>query len=86
MNRIFKRYFIHVLLSYHSRVFSSTRRFIQPIMASSEPRDLEQVVRDGLSTLVFGFGYRVGIVDAFNKIKQPCTAEELAMKVNMKKR
>lgn len=55
-------------------------------MASSEPRDLEQVVRDGLSTLVFGFGYRVGIVDAFNKIKQPCTAEELAMKVNMKKR
>lgn len=55
-------------------------------MASSEPRDLEQVVRDGLSTLVFGFGYRVGIVDGFIKIEQPCTAEELAQKVGMKRR
>nr|XP_034332939.1 uncharacterized protein LOC105341543 [Crassostrea gigas] len=55
-------------------------------MALPEPRNLEQVVRDGLSTLVFGFGYRVGIVDGFIKIKQPCTAEELAQKINMKKR
>ncbi|XP_061167468.1 uncharacterized protein LOC133176360 [Saccostrea echinata] len=54
-------------------------------MASSTgARDLEQIVRDGLSTLVFGFGYKVGIVDHFIKIKQPCTAEELSQQAGMK--
>ena len=51
-----------------------------------EPRDLEQIVRDGLSTLVFGFGYRAGILDSFIKTQQPCSAEELAKQTGMKVR
>ena len=51
-----------------------------------EPRDLEQIVRDGLSTLVFGFGYRAGILDSFIKTQQPCSAEELAKLAGMKVR
>ena len=41
-------------------------------MASLEPRGLSQVVRDRLSTLVFGVGYRAGILDSFIKTQQPC--------------
>ncbi|XP_078336922.1 demethylmenaquinone methyltransferase-like [Crassostrea virginica] len=55
-------------------------------MASEEPRDLEQIVRDGLITLVFGFGYRAGILDSFIKTQQPCSAEELAKQAGMKVR
>ncbi|XP_022287600.2 S-adenosylmethionine-dependent methyltransferase Rv2258c-like [Crassostrea virginica] len=51
-----------------------------------EPRDLEQIVRDGISTLVFGFGYRAGILDSFIKTQQPCSAEELAKQAGMKVR
>ena len=47
-------------------------------MASLEPRVLSQIVRDGLGTLVFGFGYRAGILDRFIQTRQPCSAEELA--------
>nr|XP_034309525.1 uncharacterized protein LOC117683788 [Crassostrea gigas] len=49
-------------------------------------RDLEQIVRDGLSTLVFAFGYKTGIVEAFTKLQQPCTAEELSQKAKKKLR
>ncbi|XP_062600992.1 uncharacterized protein LOC134262630 [Saccostrea cucullata] len=55
-------------------------------MASGSTRDLEQIVRDGLSTLVFAFGYKVGIINAFIEIKQPCTAEELSQKSGQKLR
>lgn len=57
-------------------------------MASSttNARDLEQVVRDGLSTLVFAFGFKTGIVDAFTEIQQPCTAKELSEKAGKKLR
>lgn len=49
-------------------------------------RDLDKLVKDGLSALVFGVGYKVGIIDHFIKIKQPCTAQELAEKTGMKER
>ncbi|XP_065928802.1 S-adenosylmethionine-dependent methyltransferase Rv2258c-like [Magallana gigas] len=57
-------------------------------MASSttNARDLEQIVRDGLSTLVFAFGFKTGIVDAFTEIQQPCTAKELSEKAGKKLR
>ncbi|XP_048755947.2 uncharacterized protein LOC130046246 [Ostrea edulis] len=56
-------------------------------MASpSTPRDLKQMVRDGLSILAFSFGYKTGIIDAFIKTKQPCTAEELSQKSGKKLR
>ena len=55
-------------------------------MASLEPRVLSQVVRDGLIALVFGFGYRAGILDSFIKTQQPCSAEELAKQAGMKVR
>uniref|UniRef100_K1RCE0 Uncharacterized protein n=1 Tax=Magallana gigas TaxID=29159 RepID=K1RCE0_MAGGI len=57
-------------------------------MASSttNARDLEQIVRDGLSSLVFAFGHKTGIVDAFTEIQQPCTAEELSQKAGKKLR
>ncbi|XP_062584948.1 uncharacterized protein LOC134246573 [Saccostrea cucullata] len=55
-------------------------------MASdSTTRDLEKVVRDGLSTLVLAFGYKTGIIDEFIKI-HPCTAEELSQKTGKKLR
>ncbi|XP_056007863.1 uncharacterized protein LOC130050925 [Ostrea edulis] len=50
------------------------------------PRDLKQMVRDGLSTLLFCFGYKTGIIDAFIEIQQPCTAEELSQKSGKKLR
>ncbi|XP_048758847.2 uncharacterized protein LOC125668593 [Ostrea edulis] len=49
-------------------------------------RDLKQVVRDGMSTVLFCFGYKTGIVDAFIEIQQPCTAEELSQKSGKKLR
>lgn len=49
-------------------------------------RDLDKLVKDGLSALVFGVGYKVGIIDHFIKIKQPCTAQELAQQTGMKQR
>lgn len=52
----------------------------------SEPRDLAQIVRDGLGALVFAFGYKTGIVDAFGEVEQPCTAEELSQKAGKKLR
>ncbi|XP_061186147.1 uncharacterized protein LOC133194164 [Saccostrea echinata] len=55
-------------------------------MASGSSRDLEQIVRDGLSTLVFAFGHKVGIIDAFIEFKNPCTAEELSEKSGQKLR
>ncbi|XP_048755946.2 demethylmenaquinone methyltransferase-like [Ostrea edulis] len=56
-------------------------------MASpATPRDLKQIVRDGLSTLLFSFGYKTGIIDAFIKIQQPCTAQELSQKSGKKLR
>lgn len=57
-------------------------------MASSttNARDLEQIVRDGLSSLVFAFGFKTGIVDAFTEIQQPCTAEELSQRAGKKLR
>lgn len=56
-------------------------------MASlTNARDLEQIVRDGLSTLVFAFGYKTGIVDAFTEIQQPCTAEKLSQRAGKKLR
>ena len=54
--------------------------------SSTNARDLGPIVRDGLGTLVFGFGHRTGIVDAFSKLKQPCTAEELSQKAGKKLR
>ena len=51
-----------------------------------EPRDLAQIVRDGLGALVFAFGYKTGIVDAFGEVEQPCTAEELSKKAGKKLR
>lgn len=55
-------------------------------MASSPNHpDLEQVVRDGLSSLVLAFGYKTGIVDALAD-NQPCTAEELNEKAGKKLR
>ncbi|XP_061185721.1 uncharacterized protein LOC133193806 [Saccostrea echinata] len=53
--------------------------------SASSPRDLEKVVRDGLSTLVLAFGNKVGIIDEFIKI-HPCTAEELSKKTGKKLR
>lgn len=56
-------------------------------MASSKShKDLPQMVRDGLSTLVFAFGYKAGILDAFIDLKEPCTAEELSEKAGQKLR
>lgn len=56
-------------------------------MASSYiPRDIEQIVRDGLSSLVFAFGHQSGILDAFMNVHQPCTAEELSQKAGKKLR
>lgn len=49
-------------------------------------RDLDKLVKDGLSALVFGVGYKVGTIDHFIKTKQPCTAQELAEKTGMKQR
>ncbi|XP_052682211.1 uncharacterized protein LOC128162846 isoform X1 [Crassostrea angulata] len=54
--------------------------------SSTNARDLEQIVRDGLSTLVFVFGHKTGIVDALTKLQQPCTAEELSQKAGKKLR
>ncbi|XP_062617050.1 uncharacterized protein LOC134278782 [Saccostrea cucullata] len=55
-------------------------------MASGSTRNLAEFVRDGMSTLVFAFGYKVGIIDAFIEIKHPCTAEELSQKSGKKLR
>ncbi|XP_061186149.1 uncharacterized protein LOC133194166 [Saccostrea echinata] len=55
-------------------------------MASGSCRDLEQIVKDGLSTLVFAFGHKVGIIEAFIELKNPCTAEELSEKSGQKLR
>lgn len=54
--------------------------------SATNARDLEQIVRDGLSSLVFAFGHKTGIVDAFTEIQQPCTAEELSQKAGKKLR
>uniref|UniRef100_K1R6U0 Uncharacterized protein n=1 Tax=Magallana gigas TaxID=29159 RepID=K1R6U0_MAGGI len=54
--------------------------------SSTTPRALDQIVRDGLSSLVFAFGYQTGIVDAFINVRQPCTAEELSQKAGKKLR
>lgn len=54
--------------------------------SSTTPRALNQLVRDGLSSLVFAFGYQTGIVDAFINVRQPCTAEELSQKAGKKLR
>ena len=51
-----------------------------------KPRDLGQIVMDGLGALVFAFGYKTGIVDAFGEVEQPCTAEELSQKAGKKLR
>lgn len=52
--------------------------------SSTNARDLKQIVRDGLSTLVFAFGHKTGIVNAFIEIQQPCSAEELSQKAGKK--
>ncbi|XP_061185733.1 S-adenosylmethionine-dependent methyltransferase Rv2258c-like [Saccostrea echinata] len=49
-------------------------------------KDLMQMVRDGLGTLVFAFGHKVGIIDAFIELKDPCTVEELSQKSGLNSR
>lgn len=66
---------------------SNKKTILRLAMASSTtPRALDQLVRDGLSSLVFAFGYQTGIVDAFINVRQPCTAEELSQKAGKKLR
>ncbi|XP_062615216.1 uncharacterized protein LOC134276953 [Saccostrea cucullata] len=56
-------------------------------MASAPgPRDLQQIVRDGLSILVLAFGHKVGLIDALLKEQGPCSAEELSQKTGKKLR
>ncbi|XP_061185722.1 uncharacterized protein LOC133193807 [Saccostrea echinata] len=54
--------------------------------SASRPRDLQQIVRDGLSTLVFAFGHKVGIIETLIKLQSPCSAEELSQKTGKKLR
>lgn len=66
---------------------NNKKRILCLAMASSTtPRALDQIVRDGLSSLVFAFGYQSGIVDAFINVQQPCTADELSQKAGKKLR
>lgn len=66
---------------------NNKKTILRLAMASSTtPRALDQIVRDGLSSLVFAFGYQTGIVDAFINVRQPCTAEELSQKAGKKLR
>lgn len=70
----------------HAEIYCAIFTHCTKMAEQGGRRDLDKLVKDGLSALVFGVGYKVGIIDHFIKIKQPCTAQELAQQTGMKQR
>lgn len=44
---------------------------------------IEDTVTDGLHAMVLALGYRVGIVDAFNRLSRPCTVTEISQEAGL---